>query len=207
MKCQREYPTVFFLLTYLEFLCPFLSWCMKLFLEQLTDYLHAKCSIGAHMCQLVQTSLVFSVCRCWSRYSGLGWDHDHIQRPPVWTCELTCWSLFKKKCIFLTACLHFVCLFRLYLSWLHNRDCGKGTLAGFYTVRSEIWFMTFPPDALRCVTWFLCSQDVDCHTEQAERGTRSAGSPVQDPPCRRPHRSATTVSFTCANKTFEMYCW
>lgn len=140
--------------------------------------------------------------------------------------------------LFTTAFLLFVCLFRLSLNWLHNRDCGKGEhtapretlwqggmskkvhwkvikLAGTpkrkfcgqgnlklkLCRKSRIVF----PEALRCVSHVSCPQDVDSHTEQAERGTCSSGSPVQNSPQRRPHRSAATVSFTRAKTNYSLF--
>ena len=41
----------------------------------------------------------------------------------------------------------------------------------------------------------LCPQDAAAHTEQTERGTRSAGSPLQNSAQRRSHGPAPTVSY------------
>lgn len=45
--------------------------------------------------------------------------------------------------------------------------------------------------------FLLCCQDVASDPEQAERGTRSPGGPVQDAPQRSSDRPAATVGYTC----------
>lgn len=60
-----------------------------------------------------------------------------------------------------------------------------------------IWSRSLKHSALSVmIFWgFFCPKHVDGHSESAERGTRSSGSPLQNPARRRSHCPAATVSF------------
>lgn len=60
-----------------------------------------------------------------------------------------------------------------------------------------IWSRSLKRSALSVMMFwgFFCPKHVDGHSESAERGTRSSGSPLQNPARRRSHCPAATVSF------------